>query len=164
MSFVLIDKNYILCILWLLLFAKLQHIQCSLLSRFKNRYVYIPQEKHIDEFTEDLYDFEFTNNKLRPTKKEFYVTYTTLSLREKDFLYRTSASIINENITSEDLQNEIRMYTKLQNYWYQPPLLNSFKTRPITHISSTGDTSMYSKKTWATYFPTKTATANTLRK
>ncbi|XP_039764033.1 uncharacterized protein LOC120636562 [Pararge aegeria] len=86
----------------------LEYNSCSLLSRMKNHYEYVSQESTKALYTEDLYDFEFTNIKTT-MKSSFLKVFNEIDHAEEDFYH--IPHIIKLNITERN-----RKRTNINNF------------------------------------------------
>ena len=160
MTIIFIYKELVCCIVSFYILVS-QESFCSLLSRFKNRYEYIPQGRSTDAFTEDLYDFEFTNTDPIVTKKVYLETYATLGSPDKK-KHTISFKSIAKLDTKSDMNNEIsqlnlNISAKLKHLWDHWSLTSSLKFRPtiMFNLNSENSTTQ-SKETSPIIFPSIT--------
>lgn len=123
----------------------------SFLSRLKNRYEYVPQENNIQNFTEDLYDFEFTNieTTIKPDSWHFF---NGIDTTEEDITNPVSSSVLSN--TSEKNQKRSDIISMFERSTVPDPAGPTFFYRPTLHSSVM--TSSKPRKAWTTYFPRKT--------
>ncbi|XP_069364861.1 uncharacterized protein [Maniola hyperantus] len=134
----------------LIVISIIKNNSCSLLSRLKNRYEYVTQENNVELFTEDLYDFEFTNVKTT-IKFTLINSLNEIDAAKEDFYHTLQGSFLN---TSETYRKRTDALPGLNNIYDSIPFVSVepfFLFRPIIETSSSKP-----RKTWPTYFPRKT--------
>lgn len=146
--FVLIMHKILLLFIVLCLFGK--H-DCSFLSRLKNRYEYVPQENNIQLFTEDMYDFEFTNIETT-TKLNSWNIFNRIDTTEEDIIYAISSSI--SSSTNEANQKRLDAFRTYERNTVPDTSGPIFLFRPTLHSSVM--TSSKPRHSWPTYFSQKT--------
>lgn len=133
---------------------------CSLLSRLKNRYEYVPQQNNAYTLTDDLYDFEFTSIYYPIFDAHSEKKYEKFDAKNENF--DVTDGLRKKEFESYDQNVELISDNERHNLWSATPSSHVLAYRPTIHFSlPTTIITIKRRKTWATYFTRKTLPEST---